>query len=89
MKKSVCAFNLNKKSFKHEPSSCLYLLDYTCKNLTTCSKSANKSSKSCVRTSCYKLSTSLEQAVNNLEQPLLILSDLLQGCPNKAVTIMI
>ena len=40
--------------------------DYTRKNLTTCSKSANKSSTSCVRTACYKLSTSLEQAVNNL-----------------------
>ena len=39
------------------------------KNLTTCSKSANKSSTSCVRTACYKLSTSLEQAVNNLKQP--------------------
>ena len=39
---------------------------YTRKNLTTCSKSANKPSTSCVRTACYKLSTSLEQAVNNL-----------------------
>ena len=29
-------------------------------------KSANKPSTSCVRTACYKLSTSLEQAVNNL-----------------------
>ena len=38
----------------------------TRKNLTTCSKSANKPSTSCVRTACYKLSTSLEQAVNNL-----------------------
>ena len=28
---------------------------YTCKNLTTCSKSANKPSTSCVRTACYKL----------------------------------
>ena len=42
---------------------------YTRKNLTTCSKSANKPSTSCVRTACYKLSTSLEQAVNNLLQP--------------------
>ena len=40
---------------------------YTRKNLTTCSKSANKLSTSCVaRTICYKLSTSLEQALNNL-----------------------
>ena len=39
---------------------------YTRKNLTTCSKSADKPSTSCVRTACYKLSTSLEQAVNNL-----------------------
>ena len=38
----------------------------TYKNLTACSKSANKPSTSCVRTACYKLSTSLEQAVNNL-----------------------
>ena len=42
---------------------------YTSKNLTTCSKSANKPSTSCVRTACYKLLTSLEQAVNNLQQP--------------------
>ena len=40
--------------------------NYTRKNLPTCSKSANKPSTSCVRTTCYKLSTSLEQAVNNL-----------------------
>ena len=33
---------------------------FTRKNLTTCSKSANKPSTSCVRTACYKLSTSLE-----------------------------
>ena len=34
---------------------------YTRKNLTSCSKSANKPSTSCVRTACPKLSTSLEQ----------------------------
>ena len=39
---------------------------YTRKNLTTCSKSANKPSTSCVRMACHNLSTSLEQAVNNL-----------------------
>jgi hypothetical protein len=39
---------------------------YTRKNLTSCSKSANKPSTSCVCTACPKLSTSLEQAVNNL-----------------------
>jgi hypothetical protein len=39
---------------------------YTRKNLTSCSKSANKPSTSYVRTACPKLSTSLEQAVNNL-----------------------
>ena len=38
----------------------------TRKNLTSCSKSASKSSTSCVRIACPKLSTSLEQAVNNL-----------------------
>ena len=32
-------------------------------------KSANKPSTSCVRMACYKLSTSLEQVVNNLQQP--------------------
>ena len=42
------------------------LPSYTRKNLTTCSKSANKPLTSCVRTACYKLSTSLEQVVNNL-----------------------
>jgi hypothetical protein len=36
------------------------------KNLTSCTKSANKPSTSCVRTACPKLSTSLEQAGNNL-----------------------
>ena len=44
--------------------------EYMRKNLTSCSKSANKPSTSCVRTACPKLSTSLEQAViticNNL-----------------------
>ena len=35
-------------------------------SLTSCSKSANKLSTSCVRTACPKLSTSLEQTVNNL-----------------------
>jgi hypothetical protein len=39
---------------------------HTRKNLTSCGKSANKPSTSCVRTACPKLSTSLEQAVNNL-----------------------
>ena len=39
---------------------------YTHKNLTTRSTSANKLLTSCVRTACYKLSTSLEQVVNNL-----------------------
>jgi hypothetical protein len=45
--------------------TCYLYLPYTRKNLTSCSKSGNKSS-SCVRTACPKLSTSLEQAVNNL-----------------------
>jgi hypothetical protein len=39
---------------------------YTRKILTSCNKSANKLSTSCVRTACPKLSTGLEQAVNNL-----------------------
>ena len=40
-------------------------LPYTHVKITTCSKSANKPSTSCVRTASYNLSTSLEQAVNN------------------------
>jgi hypothetical protein len=39
---------------------------YKRKYLASCSKSANKPSTSCVRTACPKLSTSLEQSVNNL-----------------------
>ena len=68
MKKSVFNFDLNRKSFKQDlkTPSCFYLLDYTRKNLTTCSKSEKKPSTSCVRTASYKLSTSLKQAVNNL-----------------------
>ena len=38
---------------------------YTCKNHTSCSKSVNKPSTSCVRTACPKLSTGMEEAVNN------------------------
>ena len=38
---------------------------YTRKNLT-CGRFVNKPSTSCLRTACHKLSTSLEQAVNNL-----------------------
>ena len=37
-----------------------------CKNLTTCSGSANKPSTSCFCTAYYKLSTNLKQAVSNL-----------------------
>ena len=36
--------------------------------LTTCNKSANKPSTSCVRMACFNLSTSLEQVVNNLQR---------------------
>jgi hypothetical protein len=39
---------------------------YTRKNLTPSSKSVNKPSTRCIRTACPKLSTSLEQAVDNL-----------------------
>jgi hypothetical protein len=35
---------------------------YTRKNLTSC----NKSSTRCIRTACHKLSTGLEQLVDNL-----------------------
>jgi hypothetical protein len=39
---------------------------YTRKHFTSCSKSADKPSTSCVRTACPKLSTSLEQLVTSL-----------------------
>ena len=42
-----------------------FLKNYTRKNLTTSVKFANKPS-SYVHMACYELSTSLEQAVNNL-----------------------
>ena len=54
------------KSDKKSAMLELCLIYYTRKNLTTCSKSANKPLTSCVRTACFKLSTSLEQVVNNL-----------------------
>jgi hypothetical protein len=41
-------------------------LPYTRKNLTSCNKSANKPSTSCVRATCPKLPTSLEQAVTDI-----------------------
>ena len=76
----------------------IFLL-YTRKNLTTCSKSANKPSTSCVRTACYKFSTSLEQAVNNLIDivKLVNLIDIVklvtrlfqQGCYNNDITILL
>ena len=37
----------------------------TCTRLTSCSESANKPSTICVYNACYKLSSSLEQAINN------------------------
>ena len=46
-----------------------YTETYTCKNHTTYRKSASKSSTSWVFPACYKLSISLEQVVNNLQQP--------------------
>ena len=73
----ICFFNVNKcsrvvkllkeldlRKIKEEFSE-----KFTHVKISTCSKSANKPSTSCVRTACFKLSTSFEQAVNNLEQP--------------------
>ena len=51
--------------------------------------SGNKASTSCVRTACPKLSTNLEQFVEEFLTTLLILSDLSQGCSNKSNTVMI
>jgi hypothetical protein len=39
---------------------------YMRKKLTSCNKFVNKPSTTCLRTACHKLSTGLEQAVNNL-----------------------
>ena len=58
---------------------------YTRKNLTACSKSANKPSTSCVRT-CQQACNKLLTVCNNLVE---INSDLLQGCSNKSDTVMI
>ena len=67
--KNLLADRRNSDSFlyhvKYEDLSIFFSI-YTRKNLTSCSKSANKPSTSCVRTACPKLSTSLEQAVNIL-----------------------
>ena len=54
-------FNLN-------PISCILCsyVAYTLKSLTSCNKSANKLSTRCIRTACHKLSTGLEQLVDNL-----------------------
>ena len=52
---------------------------YTRKNLTTCSKSANKPSTSCVRMACYKLSTNLEQAVNIIQFKYVLKQDFSRG----------
>jgi hypothetical protein len=60
-------------------------LHVTHKNLTSCNKSANKPSTRCIRTTCHKLSTGLEQLVTTLSK----LSDLLQGCSDKSVTCLI
>ena len=50
----------------HMASREMRLVTYCVLAATTCSKSANKLSASCVPMACYKLSTSLEQVVNNL-----------------------
>ena len=66
---------------------------YTRKNLTTCSKSANKPSPSCVRTACYKLSTSLNKLLttcNNLVDIIRLVTRLFQqGCYNHDITILL
>jgi hypothetical protein len=46
-----------------ENFSQIFINIYTRKNLTCCSKSANKPSTSCVLTACPKLPTSVEEAV--------------------------
>ena len=54
---------------------------YTRKNLVSCSKSANKSSTSCVRTACPKLSTSFNKLLttcNNLVDIIRLVARLLQ-----------
>ena len=69
------------------------LTKYTPKNLRTCSKAANKPSTSCAHTACYKLSTSFEQAVNNLNNLVdivrLVTRLFQQGCYNHDKTILL
>ena len=68
------------------------ILNYTRKNLTTCSKSANKPLKTCPRIACYKLSTSLEQVTicNKLVDIVRAVTRLFQqGCYNHYITILL
>ena len=59
---------------------------YTCKNLTTCCKSENKPSASCVRMACYKLLTTC----NNLVDIIRLVTRLFQqGCYNHDITILL
>ena len=51
-------------------------------NILCFAESLNKPLANCVRTTCSKLSTSLEQLVTSLTG----ISDLLQGCPNNSDT---
>ena len=46
-----------------------YAASYTRKNAQVCYKSVYKLLTRCIRTACHKLSTGLEQLVDNLEQP--------------------
>ena len=72
-------------------------MTYTRKNLTTCSKSANKPLTSCLRTACYKLSTSCQQVWNNLLATCSKLVDVVrlvtrlfqEGCYNNDITILL
>jgi hypothetical protein len=57
---------------------------YARKNLTSCSKSANQPSTSCV-CACPKLSTSMGQLVNSCHNLVDIIRLALQGCSNKSV----
>jgi hypothetical protein len=62
---SVLALNVN-RSLVNDMAERFVVTFFVRKYVTSCSKSANKWSTSCVRIACPKLSTSLEEAVNNL-----------------------
>ena len=68
----------------------LFLHRYTRKNLTTCSKSANKPSTSCVRMACQQVWNKLLTTCNNLVDIVRLVTRLFQqGCYNHDIIIFL